>query len=86
MTTEERLHGPFDSLPRVAVGNEQIIARYQEQLAQLENNASRLLNTLAESEVDPGLQQKLRQYYDTKLQNISNGIAFSRARLLQNGQ
>lgn len=62
-------HGPYDDLPDVRMGHDEILAYVQERLNQTENARKRVTDQVSDSDMPNEIKSLLAEYYSAKLLN-----------------
>lgn len=74
-TTTETWHGPYDPLPRPAIGVEMVLDRNREKLASLSAGVDRLFAGTLSENVSPKHLISLKEYYSQSMNKLSERIA-----------
>lgn len=67
-------HGPYDPLPQVKMGKDEVLPWAEQQLNQITESAGQVLGRLAEVGLPEESQNLLRDYYANKIQQRQNSI------------
>lgn len=65
--TQHSWHGPFDGLPQVAVGNDEVVAQLESRTEDLARNGSALLNRAANLGISDSLLTALNDYFSAHI-------------------
>jgi hypothetical protein len=68
--TVKSWNGPFDGMPEIAVGYEQVTAGLRKDAARIEEASVAMQNAALERGFSPGFVRTLESYYDNQLQQI----------------
>jgi hypothetical protein len=74
-------HGPYDGIPRPAVGDEAVVASLEEQGEQLRGAEARLLESAASASIPPEQIDLFRQYYQSKITEIERAARSIQSRV-----
>jgi len=73
-TEEGWWHGPYDPLPQVRMGKDEVLPWAEQQLEQITESAGQVLGRLTEVGLPEESQNLLRNYYANKIQQRHNAV------------